>query len=316
MGGLVSVIVPCFNYGRFLVQCLASLRAQSYSNWECLIVDDGSTDDSAQIAERLAADEKRVAYVRQTNSGLSAARNAGLARARGEFIQFLDADDLLEPQKLQCQVEFLRAHPDVDVVVGSAAFFRSDPRRTRPLRMPRRLAHSVGEVPGEFLRELVNRNFIPVNSVLARRSALEEESSDVSLRAHEDWDLWLRCAVRGRRFALASWANGRALVRLHRANMSSARELMFATAIRVRQKIHGELPAALQTLNAERLVEAKLRLGLELLRQGRLKDGWALYREGMQEARYRIRGVLLLPLAFPGVMRVLAVGRTIYRSLR
>jgi hypothetical protein len=115
---------------------------------------------------------------------------------------------------------------------------------------------------------------------------------------------------------MVSGSRDRALIRLHRSNMSGARDLMFRTAIDVRQRIHGLLPRALQRRNAERLAEAKLRLGLELLRLGRMKEGWTHYREGLREAGNKLRGILMLPLAVPGVMRLLAMGRVIYRTLR
>src|SRR6266513_1317656 len=123
MSKVVSIIVPCFNYARYLKECMESLVKQSYQRWECIIVDDGSTDSTPEVCARLSRWESRVTFLRHNNRGLSAARNAGIRQARGEFVQLLDADDLLEPDKLKVQVEFLDAHPDIDIALGEAAFF-------------------------------------------------------------------------------------------------------------------------------------------------------------------------------------------------
>ena len=85
----VSVIVPCYNRAAFLPKAIASLHAQTLGDWECIIVDDGSTDNTAEVAANIALNEPRVRLVQQTNGGLAAARNAGLIQAKGEYIQFL-----------------------------------------------------------------------------------------------------------------------------------------------------------------------------------------------------------------------------------
>ncbi len=95
MQPLISVIVPCYNYGDLLKDCIGSLFAQTYSNWECIIVDDGSTDNTRMVAEELVQKDKRISYFLQSNSGPTVARNYGLSVAKGEFIQFIDADDLM-----------------------------------------------------------------------------------------------------------------------------------------------------------------------------------------------------------------------------
>lgn len=108
---LVTVLMPVYNAAPYLQDALDSIGAQSLDDFELLVVDDGSTDDSAAILAAHAAREPRLVVVRQPNAGISAALNAGLARARGEFIARMDADDLMHPQRLARQVAFLRAHP-------------------------------------------------------------------------------------------------------------------------------------------------------------------------------------------------------------
>ncbi len=125
--GLVSILVPCRNAGPWLSATLESALAQTWQEREIILVDDGSTDGSAEIAQSFASRGVRV--FRQTNCGASAARNLALAEAKGDFIQFLDADDLLAPRKIQTQMEMLR-HRDLGVVAsGRWSRFEGDPSR-------------------------------------------------------------------------------------------------------------------------------------------------------------------------------------------
>lgn len=99
----VSVIIPCYNQAKFLPKAIASLQAQTMPDWECIIVDDGSPDNAAEVANNIALKEPRVRLIQQTNGGLANARNTGLAQAQGEYIQFLDSDDTLAPEKFERQ---------------------------------------------------------------------------------------------------------------------------------------------------------------------------------------------------------------------
>jgi glycosyltransferase involved in cell wall biosynthesis len=128
-GGLVSVVVPIHNAGPYLVEALESVRAQEYQAWELLLVDDASTDDSGAIALRYAeADPGRIRLLRhpdQRGHGASASRNLGLANARGEFVAFLDADDVWLPENLAQQVSCLRSVPDAGVAYSRTLYWYS-----------------------------------------------------------------------------------------------------------------------------------------------------------------------------------------------
>src|SRR5947207_2276441 len=126
---LVSVIIPTYNYARFIAEALASVQSQTYSNWEMIVVDDGSTDDTEAVVKRIAADERRISYLRQENAQQAAARNNGIRQAKGNYFQFLDADDLIEPQKLEQQVAFLQQHPEVDIAYSSVRYFSESGER-------------------------------------------------------------------------------------------------------------------------------------------------------------------------------------------
>ena len=319
MADLVSVIVPCFNYGRYLAECVGSLARQSYSDWECIIVDDGSTDETPAVCDRLAEADSRIRVIRQKNRGLSAARNAGIDVARGQFVQFLDADDLLEREKLTTQVACLQSHPDVDIVFGRTAFF--GPGSSERLRLHRREGASGAtvEVEGEgltVLAVLVSGNIGAVNAALVRHSVFDSLGRfDDALQSHEDWDFWLRCALAGCQFAFVSDDGSRALVREHGPSMSRVRETMLTTSIRIRERLDSHLPVQLRPRNRAKLLETKAAFGIELVRQGNTKRGWALYIEAVCAAKWHARPALQLFRLLPGAANALRLGRRVLRSV-
>lgn len=128
--GLVTIVIPCFNQGRYLPDALRSIRNQRYHSLETIVVDDGSTDGSSEIAR-----QPQVTVIRQPNMGLGSARNAGLAAARGEFVVFLDADDELLAEAVSSGVATLQARPDLSCVVRQCQVMDADRRAlmaTRP----------------------------------------------------------------------------------------------------------------------------------------------------------------------------------------
>lgn len=129
MTPLVSIIIPCFNAGRWLTETLESALAQTWPEKELILVDDGSTDGSLVLARKF--EPRGVTVVTQPNQGAAAARNTGLARARGEFIQFLDADDLLAPDKIEKQVRLLQARGTDCLVSCAWGRFTADPAASK-----------------------------------------------------------------------------------------------------------------------------------------------------------------------------------------
>ena len=103
----VSIIVPCYNQAKFLSKAIASLQAQTLKEWECIIVDDGSTDNTAEVVANISLNDPRVQLVQKINGGSASARDLGLQHAQGKYIQFLDADDSIEPEKLEKQVNLM-----------------------------------------------------------------------------------------------------------------------------------------------------------------------------------------------------------------
>lgn len=126
---LVSIIIPCHNAGRWLAETLESALAQTWPATEIIFINDGSTDGSLAVAQQFAARGVRV--IDQPNRGASAARNHGLRAARGEFMQFLDADDLISPDKIAAQIELLRTRPAGTVATCAWGRFQSDPAKAQ-----------------------------------------------------------------------------------------------------------------------------------------------------------------------------------------
>ncbi|GAB4178051.1 MAG: hypothetical protein Fur0039_21680 [Rhodocyclaceae bacterium] len=231
---LVSVVIPAYNAAWCVSRAIDSVLAQTHGQFETIVVDDGSTDDTARV---LAVYGERIRVVNKPNGGLSSARNAGIAAARGEFVAFLDADDWWLPGKLARQVELMRARPEL-------AFCSTAARVQTP----------EGEVLNEWrcgactgarvLEAIFGANAFVAGSgsaVLARRSALEAEGGfDESLASLEDIDLWMRLAARG---GYACIDEPLAVILKRPDSMSRNLDVMRDAAVRVLRKNRHLLPA-------------------------------------------------------------------------
>jgi glycosyltransferase involved in cell wall biosynthesis len=269
----VSVIVPTRNYARYLPDSIASVRAQTLESWECIVVDDGSTDGTAELLKDLAAEEPRLIGMSQPRRGVSAARNAGLRKARGTLIQFLDADDLLPPEKLAIHAEILRGQPQTDLVYGPSAYFDDEaPTNLRDrLRADGPALGGGLDGPGPvMLRYLLDANPMTIEAPLVRRSILERVGGlDEDLDRMEDWDLWLRCAISDARFAFAPARAAAVKVRVHPASTSQDMVSMLQSMIIVRRKIGSILQRREdRALNARRLDELRAHVAMLIGRNG------------------------------------------------
>jgi glycosyltransferase involved in cell wall biosynthesis len=190
------------NAARTIRDAIASVRLQTRDDWELIVVDDGSTDDTAAVAS--AVGDARVAVVTQDNLGPSAARNTGLRHARAPLACMLDSDDLWLPDYLSVMA---RTIADADVAVAYTDAWVLD-EATGRFRKTTEMAYQQPpdpppSSPRDFFRELVRRNFV-YNSVTARRDVLRTLGGyDERLWTSEDWELWLRVAATGGRFARA-----------------------------------------------------------------------------------------------------------------
>lgn len=227
---LVSVVIPCFEQARYLHDSVGKLANQTLGEWEAIIVDDGSSDDTAGVAQGLAALDPRVRWVRQPHGGVSSARNAGLEACRGRFVQLLDADDFLHDHKLRDQVDFLSVHPQFDLVYGNAWYFRDgipelQQRSKTALIVPGAAdtdwISQRAQNPLRLLEKLMSWNLFPVNAPLLRREVVGKVGRfDERLPALEDWEYWIRAAALGVRFAFNPLETNDVFIRLHPASMT------------------------------------------------------------------------------------------------
>jgi glycosyltransferase involved in cell wall biosynthesis len=236
----VTVIIPTYNYAHFIGAAIQSVQQQTFRDWECIVVDDGSTDNTREVVASLVAADERIKYVYQANKGLAGARNTGLSLARGRLLQFLDSDDLIETEKLAKQVEFLDQHPDVDIVYGNTRYFRTD-------HPDERLYSSWGEeklwmpeisAEADALKALVQR-VIVVHAPLLRSSVIGDvKLFDESMRACEDWHFWIRCAAFGKRFRYLAAEHTLALIRWHAESMSQQDRFMTTHIVSMRKNVN------------------------------------------------------------------------------
>lgn len=186
---LVSVIVPTYNHCEWLLTTLASIQSQSFKDFEVIVVNDGSPDDTDEVLRSLIS-SKSIVYVRQENRGQAGARNSGLRIARGKYIAFVDDDDLCPPNKLAWQVEVLDNNPDLVAIAGLAVAFDKCKRET-----------SVGWLLPEITFEKLFRGnpiWTP-GQVLIRHVALSRVGGfDEDIWGADDFDLWFRLARLGK----------------------------------------------------------------------------------------------------------------------
>lgn len=239
----VSVVVPAYNGARYIEEALRSILAQTRQPCEIIVVDDGSTDDTAVVVQTVG---HAIRYLSQRNMGLAAARNTGIRNSRGDTIALLDADDLWEPQFLEVLTSLLARYPEAG---GAYCGFQYVDHHGRAVGTP-----SVRVVaPEAFHKALVaDGNWLSACGVIFRkRLAAEVGLFDESLRAAEDEDLWIRMSAHR---AFVGVPAALVKYRRHETNMSKDPERMVTARLRVREKNFGPLDANVDTVPGSRVV--------------------------------------------------------------
>ena len=183
---LVSVIIPTYNRGWILKEAIDSVLAQDFTDFELIIIDDGSTDNTQDI---LSSYKKDIVVLMQENKGVSSARNRGIVSASGQFIAFLDSDDFWLSQKLSTQVDFFNANPDALICQTEEIWIRNS-IRVNPKKRHKKL-------PGDIFEHSLYLCLVSPSAVMIRRGLFEKTGMfDESLPACEDYDMWLRISCR------------------------------------------------------------------------------------------------------------------------
>jgi glycosyltransferase involved in cell wall biosynthesis len=211
----VSITIPTFNCARFIERAIDSALAQTYADYEIVVVDDGSTDDTRQVLARYG---DKVRYVHQPNGGLSSARNLALAHASGELIAYLDADDIWYPHRLERQVAFLDARPDCGFVHSDVTII-DEADRVLHQRFNAETRRPVPE--GACTLDLLRRCHVQVPTVLERRACIERVGNfDGRLKTAQDYLHWIRIAMAG--MAVGYIAEPLAMYRRTTSSLSSS----------------------------------------------------------------------------------------------
>jgi glycosyltransferase involved in cell wall biosynthesis len=304
--GLVSVIIPTYNYAHFVLEAVESALAQTYPDREIIVVDDGSTDATGQVLQPYL---DRIRYIFQPNGGLSAARNTGIEAAQGEFIALLDSDDVWHPRKLELQVDYLNQHPEIGLLATDQITDRSqgwpalaDPASIRPLTFP--LDKVVGKA-----------HFGPSSAVIRRICFYSVGLFDPTLRCVEDRDMWIRLASK---FVLAKLPLTLLWYRLHPTSLSNKSVQMEEAELRVLHKAFRDIPGLrgrwlfhMKTLSQTTFVSAQMfgthgQLGIALRRVLRSFLLWPLpYRRDDVDVSFaRARSLAVLCLRMLGLAQL------------
>ncbi|HJP39532.1 MAG TPA: glycosyltransferase [Gammaproteobacteria bacterium] len=293
---LVTVVIPAYNEAETIAAAINSVMQQSFTNFELLVIDDGSTDDTAEISAAIA--DPRVQVLSFDNQGLAASRNRGIRHATGELIAFLDADDLWTPNKLHSQVEALQQHPEAKLAYSWTDCIDEDNRFLR------HGSHVHAE--GLVYKLLLSRNFMDNgSSPMVRKSAFDEAGVfDESYRAGEDWDMWLRLA---HRYPFTCVPFVQVLYRIRKTSMMSDVSQQFECVTSILRKGLKRLPASPEREHIKRAATANIHKYLSL----RLIETGDTRRHGIQAGRHWRLYITTTPTLFHRFDKTLFIGSTI-----
>ncbi len=258
-----SVIIPSYNSAAFIAEGVESVLAQTCTDFELIVVDDGSSDN---IAEVLAPYSDQLTFVQQSNAGSAAARNHGIRLAKGACIAFLDADDLWMPDKLERQLVCFANHPEAGMVYGPHLRVEKDgiERPSRREALP----------SGQIFAELFFKNWVATSSVVLTRETVETVGVfDESLRRAQDHDLWLRVAHAYPCYAL-DWPVVK--FRARDGSASTDREPLHACVIRIIEKAYENYkdapPVVTEPMYRTKMADQHVKMARSLLRRGEPKQ--------------------------------------------
>jgi len=285
---LVSVIIPTYNSGRFIAQAVQSVLDQTYHRFEVIVIDDGSTDATRDV---LHAFHGHIRYCYQENCGPSAARNAGITIAEGDYICFLDADDTWMRNKLEVQLAFMAQHDDISLVFADTEEVDPEKGRHRSV-LAKTLFRSdiVSQIPiQDAFTKLLIENFIPTSMVMVRKECFAKAGLfDESLGVVEDRDMWLRI-VACFKIACIPFILGNK--RVHESNISRSTALTHRCRIVVWGNARRQFPRLAPAALVHHLVaDAYLQLGYILLAKDQRKDA---RQAGLQSLIHATRAVFM-----------------------
>ncbi|MDJ0701851.1 MAG: glycosyltransferase [Leptolyngbyaceae cyanobacterium MO_188.B28] len=278
---LISVVIPVFNGEATILETIESVLSQTFSDFEIIVINDGSQDSTLKIVSNIA--DPRLKVFTYPNAGLAASRNRGVKQSQGEYIAFLDADDLWTPDKLGAQLSRLQDNPEVAVVYSWTDFINEYSDFLRPA------AHFT--VSGNVLPKLLLTNFLDngSNPLIRKQALIDVGGLDESLKAAEDWDLYLRLAVRHPFEVVQS---PQILYRVSADSMSGNVFRQETETLKVIDKIFAQVPESLKYLRPYSLANIYKYLTFKAL------NGAPVRRRGIVAIKFLFLAILNEPALF------------------
>lgn len=255
----VSVIIPTYNYAHFIGETLVSIESQRYQNWECIVVDNGSTDNTKETVALWEQKDSRFKYLYISHTTTSGCRNAGVAKSIGDFIQFVDADDQIAPGKIENQIALFEKNPDASIVYSNARYydhgipdvlrFSHDPTQNKPW---------MEEYSGrtwDLLAKMFDRNIFVISSPLLKRCVLEDTGGFFEgLNWVEDWDFYFRCFALNYRLVYDPAPDSLSLIRVHPKSLSRNKAMMMEQSLIARTHVKTTLSKLTDYKNGNQLI--------------------------------------------------------------
>ena len=258
----ISVVIPAYNAAVFLPEVIQSVMEQSYSEWELLVIDDGSTDNTATLVSDYSQSDSRVRLISKENGGVSVARNLGTEIAKGELIAFLDSDDLWLKDKLSVHVDYMKSHPQVGVSFSRVELIESDGSTTNKLT-----DNIVDTLKPQDL--FYSNPTVTTSNLVIRKSVFQElDGFDTSMQYNEDIDLLFRLAIQNH-WKIEGIDQVLVQYRLHSSGLSSTLKKMEEGWVTLMTKARQKAPSlvdehyqAAQAAQLQYLARQTLRLNL------------------------------------------------------
>ena len=302
----VTVVIPTYNRAHVIGETIRSVFAQTYDRWDIVVVDDGSTDNTAEVVAQFPG---RITYIRQEHSGLPAvARNVGVRLGRGEYIAFLDSDDLWLPDKLALQVDVLKQYPKAGLLCADAYILNESQEKQTNVTI------WDGKVPrsGKVFGELYLWNFVHTSAAVVRRECFDTVdyfNENAIYGAVEDYHLWLRIAAQ---YELIPLQDALIYYSLHKGRYSVQRkDYVNLSVIAVLLDIRNRYPGMVKQLGkkaGKRIGDLYDNIGYSALKQGKIIDAWRAFEQAAMWMQYTVQVPLLRGLVAFGLMcaRILA----------
>ncbi len=301
MHKLVSVIIPAYNIAEYLSESIDSVLNQTYQHFEVIIVDDGSTDNTADVVNKYVKSQANVKYIHQENKGPGAARNKGIKEAKGEYIAFLDADDIWFPEKVLLQMELFLKLPSISLVHSDFIYFDRQGTEQQSEFSERIKKHFSGDV----FYQLFKKNFFMTPTVVIKQEALKDIGLfDEQLCMSEDYDLWLRISKSHK----IGYVNT-PLAKICKHNDSMTKENIEKTYLWVNRvidktiKSFPEIEKKLRLNLPYRMAKTHFEIGYSLFNQDKLKKAKKEFETSLRH-KFMLKPFVYYILSFLGVSSI------------